>query len=65
MKSPYWGSIRTWSVLSGAGAYCQPVSNLSFAIGRAPCSVPGEIIGRLVDAGALLLELHQHVVDGG
>src|SRR5205085_10860091 len=55
-----------WSVASGAGAYSKTclassvLRRLVIAIAR---SVDREVIARLVSACALLLDLHQHIVE--
>src|SRR6266851_5501083 len=64
MNSPYRGSILTWSIDSGAGAYSKVCLASSvvwrFAIA---ISVDREIVPGLVRAGALFLDLHQHIVE--
>src|SRR5229473_6848124 len=64
MNSPYRGSILTWSIDSGAGAY----SKVCFANSAGACfaiamSVDREVVAGLVGARALFLDLHQHVVE--
>src|SRR5262245_60486699 len=66
MKSSYCASMRTWSVLSGDGEYFHSVLKSSRVSGRAAMgSILREVVGGLVDAGTLLLELHQEVVREG
>src|ERR671937_1021477 len=54
--------MRTMSRASGADAYAQ-----SFGTGARSClrssSVKGEVVAALIRAGALLAQLHQHVVE--
>src|SRR6056297_3581076 len=56
----------TWSVLSGAGSYCQLVSKARGLVSLFTIcpfeSVLREVVGGLIDAGPLLDELHQYVV---
>src|SRR5216683_3073750 len=64
MNSPYRGSILTWSMDSGAGAYSKVrFANSVGARFAIAISVDREVVTGLVGAGALLLDLHQHVVE--
>src|SRR5258708_1413772 len=64
MHSPYRGSILTWSIDSGAGAYSKVCfANSAGARFAIAMSVDREIVAGLVGARALLLDLHQHVVE--
>src|SRR5712692_4034387 len=64
MNSPYRGSILTWSMDSGAGAYSNVcLANSAGARFAIAISVDREVVAGLVSARALLLDLHQHVVE--
>src|SRR5713226_2942010 len=64
MNSPYRGSILTWSMDSGAGAYSKVCfANSVGARFAIAISVDREVVAGLVGARALLLDLHQHVVE--
>src|SRR5258706_10425576 len=67
MNNPYRGSILTWSIDSGAGAYSKVCLARSVARGlfAIAMSVDREVIAGLVSASALFLDLHQHVVEKG
>src|SRR5258708_34212291 len=67
MNNPYRGSILTWSIDSGAGAYSKVCLAMSVAKGlfAIAISVDREVIAGLVSARALFLDLHQHVVEQG
>src|SRR5947208_15825641 len=61
--------MLTWSVASGAGAYSntrpgtsRPSCRLATAM-RPGLLILGEVVFRLVGAGPLLGDLHQHVVE--
>src|SRR6266849_7953093 len=64
MNSPYRGSILTWSIDSGAGAYSKVCfANSAGARFAIAMSVDREVVAGLVGARALLLDLHQHIVE--
>src|SRR5258708_30464742 len=67
MNNPYRGSILTWSIDSGAGAYSKVCLAMSVAKGlfAIAMSVDREVIAGLVSARALFLDLHEHVVEQG
>src|SRR6266498_4707088 len=69
MNNPYRSLIETNSRDSGAGAYSQAgtlsgvrSSRRSISDTFSPWSVDSGVIGALVGAGPLLLDLHQHIV---
>src|SRR5438874_3567762 len=66
MKRPYRSSRWTTSRDSGAGEYSQPVG-IAAVSGRCATSrlslVNREVVRVLVTAGALLMYLHEHVVE--
>src|SRR5262245_66178597 len=54
----------TWSVASGAGAYSKGAGTArSVRLAIAIDLILGEVVLGLVGAGALLVDLHQHVVE--
>src|SRR5260370_27129799 len=64
MNSPYRASILTWSMDSGAGAYSKVCfANSAGARFAIAISVDREVVAGLVGARALLLDLHQHIVE--
>src|SRR2546423_5736986 len=66
MKRPYRSSRWTTSRDSGAGEYSQPVG-IAAVSGRCATSrlslVNREVVRVLVTPGALLMDLHEHVVE--